>query len=80
MKPKTTLKPDAPLTEEPSAEECCVPECGPDTCGSMNTTVVRMNRLNKARNRQNPDDTENVSQVGSEGCCEPDCGPDTCGT
>ena len=77
MKPKTTLKTEA-LTQESSAEECCVPECGPDTCGSMNTTVVRMNSLNKASDRQNPHDTENVLQVGSEGCCEPDCGPDTC--
>lgn len=80
MEPKTTLKPEAQLRQEQSAEECCAPECGPDTCGGANTPVS-VNTLVKARLRLNPDGTFIALrvQVGSGCCCDPDCGPDTCG-
>ena len=55
MKQKTTLKPEVQLTEEQSADECCVPECGPDTCGGTNTAIT-VNTLVKPKGRPKPDD------------------------
>ena len=34
MESKTALKPEARWTQEQSAEACCDPYCGPETCGS----------------------------------------------
>ncbi len=80
MKPKSTLKPEAPLADEPSAEECCVPVCGPDTCGGT-SIPVSVKPLVKARGRWNPDNPVATSREdpAAGGCCEPVCGPDTCG-
>ncbi|MBN4080035.1 hypothetical protein JYT31_00060 [Beggiatoa alba] len=66
MKTKVNLKHEVPLPQQSTSEECCVPECGPETCGGENN-LVSMDRLNKPK-------------TNMEGCCEPDCGPDTCGT
>lgn len=52
------------VQEHAAAEQCCEPECGPDTCGGpAGTQDVRI---------------EDVS-AAAEQCCEPECGPDTCG-
>ena len=34
METKTALKTEAQLAQEQSAEACCDPYCGPETCGS----------------------------------------------
>ena len=80
MKAKTTVKPEALLTQAPSADECCVPVCGPDTCGGV-STPVSVKPLVKARDRSHPDsaDTAPREEAAAGGGCEPVCGPDTCG-
>ena len=45
METKCTLKPEAQLMQEPSADACCDPYCGPETCGSgelVNFEAVRI--------------------------------------
>ncbi len=80
MKAKTTVvKPEA-LTQAPSTDDCCVPVCGPDTCGGA-SVPVSVKPLVKAWDRSNPDSpvTTPREQAAAGGCCEPVCGPDTCG-
>ncbi len=76
MKPKTTVNPETALAQEPSADECCIPVCGPDTCGG-----VSVKPLVKARARSNPGGPVAAprEKAAAGGCCEPVCGPDTCG-
>ena len=53
--------------EEASAETCCEPDCGPDTCGCGPA----------AEAVEAPPTIQR--QASAETCCEPGCGPDTCG-
>ena len=81
MKAKTTVvKPEASSTQEPSADECCVPVCGPDTCGGV-STPVSVKPLVKAWHWSRPGSTDSAprEEAAAGGCCEPVCGPDTCG-
>lgn len=45
-------------------QECCEPECGPNTCGPEVARVEAVERPQAQSRCQ---------------CCEPECGPDTCG-
>ena len=80
MKAKTTVKPETALTQELSADECCVPVCGPDTCGGV-SVPVSVKPLVKARDRSRPGSADSAPReaAAAGGCCEPVCGPDTCG-
>lgn len=53
-----------PAGGQAAAEQCCEPDCGPDTCGGA-TSVQEL-------------DIEEVP-AAAEQCCVPDCGPGTCG-
>ena len=80
MKAKTTVKPETALTQEPSADECCVPVCGPDTCGGV-SIPVSVKPLVKARDRSHPGSAVAAprEEEAADECCVPVCGPDTCG-
>ena len=76
MKPKITAVKIEALTRKQSTDECCMPVCGPDTCGGV--TSVSVKPLLKARTRSHPDSAPREA-AATGGCCEPMCGPDTCG-
>ena len=77
MKPKTTVvKPEA-LTQEPSIDDCCVPVCGPDTCGGVSTSVS-VKPLVKARHWSRPSSTDSAPREQRRpraGAASPCAGP-----
>ena len=77
MKLKTPVVQTEALTQKPSTGECCVPVCGPDTCGEA-SVPLSVKPLLKARARSHPDSAPR-EEAATGGCCEPMCGPDTCG-
>ena len=59
VKPKLEIK-----LEQIEAEGCCAPDCGPESCGSVEPTAEQEMPV--------------VAGASGDGCCEPDCGPGTC--